>query len=111
LMRSWIQPPVIVDESGDTDVFETIEYAERYLEPIDVEEERYVAFDSAGRLLRLSATPQSVHIEAAEEIPNHAEVVHELLLKFLNDCGSDDPRLSSLSLGELARRSLAFATR
>ena len=49
--KSWIKPPIIVDESGDTDVFETIEYAERYLEPIDVEEERFVAFDSTGRLL------------------------------------------------------------
>jgi len=110
-MKSWIKPPIIVEESGDTEVFESIEYAERYLEPIDVEEERYVAFDSTGRLLRLTATPQSVTIEAAEEVPNHGEVVRELLIRFLKHCGSSDPDLSSLSLEELARKSLAFATR
>ena len=110
-MKSWIKPPIIVDETGPIYVFESIEYAERYLEPIDVEDNRYVAFDSAGRLLRLTATPQSVNIEAAEEIPNHGEVARELLIKFLKDCGSTDPQLSSFSLEELARRSLAFATR
>ena len=110
-MKSWIKPPIIVDETGYITVFETIEYAERYLEPIDVEEERFVAFDSTGRLLRLTATPRSVHVEAAEEVPNHAEVVRELLIEFLNTYVPNDPQLSSLSLEELARRSLAFATR
>ena len=110
-MKSWIKPPIIVDETGYITVFETIEYAERYLEPIDVEEERFVAFDSTGRLLRLTATPRSVHIEAAEEVPNHGDVVRELLIKFLHGCRVNDPQLSSLSLEELARRSLAFATR
>lgn len=110
-MRSWIKPPIIVDERGDTDVFESIEFAERYLEPIDVEDNRLVAFDSEGRLLRLMSTPRTVTIEAAEEVPNHGEVVRELLIKFLRNCGSNDPNLSSLSLQELAQRSLAFPTR
>lgn len=88
-MRSWINPPIIVDESGATDVFESIEYAERYLEPVDVEDNRYVAFDSTGRLLRLIATFPGVTIEAAEEAPNHAEVVRELLIRFLKNCGSN----------------------
>ena len=110
-MRSWIKPPIIVDEPGDPDVFESIEDAERYLEPIDVEANRFVAFDGEGRLLRLTSTPRSVTIEAAEEVPNHGEVVRELLIEFLKNCGSVDPNLSSLSLEELAKRSLAFPTR
>lgn len=110
-MRDWIRPPIVVDESGDTFVFESLYYAERYLEPIDVEEDRFVAFDSTGRLLRVLPTTPSVTIEAAEETPNHTERTRELLIKFLQNCGSTDPNLSSLTLSELAERSLAFKTR
>lgn len=106
-----IKPPVIVDETGPIYIFESVEYAERYLEPIDVEDNRYVAFDSEGRLLRLLPTHPRISIEAAEEVPNHGEVVRELLIQFLKNCGSVDPNLSSLSLQELAKRSLAFPTR
>ena len=110
-MRSWIKPPIIVDESGDTCVFESLFYAERYLEPIDVEDNVYVAFDSVGRLLRLLPTTPNITIEAAEEVPNHAERVRELLIKFLENCRSTEPNLTSLTLAELAQKSLAYKTR
>lgn len=110
-MRTWIKPPIIVDETGPIYVFESIELAERYLEPIDVEDNRYIAFDSTGRLLRLTSTPRSVTIEAAEEVPNHAERVKELLIDMLRACRCSDPNLSSLTLEELVQKSLPFATR
>jgi hypothetical protein len=111
-MKSWIKPPIIVHDPGDIDVFDSIESAERYLEPIDVEENiLLVAFDSVGRLLRLLPTTPRVTIEAAEEVPNHAEQVRELLIKFLKDCRSTEPNLSSLTLAELVQKSLAFKTR
>ena len=110
-MKSWIKPPIIVDESGDTDVFDSIEAAAIYLEPIDVEDNIFVAFDSTGRLLRLLPTTPQITIEAAEEVPNHAERLRELLIKFLNDCRSSEPNLSSLTLPELVEKSLAFKTR
>ena len=110
-MKDWIKPPIIVDESGDTIVFDSIEAAAIYLEPIDVEDNIFVAFDSAGRLLRLLPTTPQITIEAAEEVPNHAERLRELLIKFLKDCRSTEPNLSSLTLPELVQKSLAFKTR
>lgn len=111
LMKHWIKPPVIVDETGDTDVFESVEHAEMYLEPIDVEHNRFIAFDSVGRLLRLIPTTPRITIEAAEEVPNHAERLRELLIQFLKNRRVTDSNLSNLSLAELVQKSLAFKTR
>ena len=110
-MKQWIKPPVIVDETGDIDVFESVEAAEIYLEPIDVENDRFVAFDSVGRLLRLLPTTPRVTIESAEEFPNHAGRLRELLIQFLKDCGSTDPDVSKLEVPELVQKSLAFKTK
>jgi len=111
VMRILIKPPVIVDETGPIYVFESVEDAEMYLEPIDVENNRYIAFDSVGRLLRLIPTTPRITIEAAEEVPNHAERLRELLIQFLKDCRVTDSNLSNLSLHELVQKSLAFKTR
>lgn len=110
-MRILIEPPIIIDERGATDIFDSIESAELYMEPIDVEDNRYVAFDSVGRLLRILPTTPIVSIEAAEEVPNHAGRLRELLIKFLRDCGSTDPNVATLTLAQLVEKSLAFKTR
>jgi len=110
-MHILIEPPIILDESGDTGVFDSIESAELDMEPIDVEDNRYVAFDSVGRLLRILPTTPRVTLEAAEEFPNHAEQVRALLIKFLGDCGSTDPNLPTLTLEQLVQRSLPFKCR
>ena len=107
-MKHLIQPPVVIDESGATDIFETAEAAEIYMEPEDVEAQRYKAFDSAGRLLRILPTTPQVTIEPAELVPTHSEQLRTLLAKFLRDCGSPDLDLSSLTLQELVQRSLKF---
>ena len=110
-MRILIQPPIIVDETGPIYVFDSIEAAAIYLEPIDVEDNIYVAFDSTGRLLRLLPTTPQITIEAAEEVPNHTEQVREILIKFLKRFHPTDPNLSNLTLRELVEKSLAFKTR
>jgi competence transcription factor ComK len=51
-----MKPPIIVDEKGPVYIFETLRDAELYLEPIDVKNNRYVAYDSESRWLRLRAT-------------------------------------------------------
>ena len=107
-MKILIEPPVIVDETGPIYVFESVEAAELGLEPIDVVDNRYLAFDSVGRLLRLIPTTPRITIEAAEEVPNHAERLRELLIKFLKDCRVTDSNLSDLSLPELVQKSLSF---
>jgi hypothetical protein len=48
-----IQEPIILGGDGGAEVFQTKEEAERYTEPVDIENGEYVAYDAAGRLLDL----------------------------------------------------------
>ena len=45
--------PIFVYEHGDLNIFETVEDLENYLEPIDVENDEYIAYDGSGHLLKL----------------------------------------------------------
>ena len=54
-----MKPPIIIDEHGDVEVYNSVEEAAMNLEAIDVENNEYIAYDSEGRLLRL--IPNSVH--------------------------------------------------
>ena len=62
-----MKPPIIVYENGDVSVFASVEDAEISLEPPDVESNRYVAYDSEGRLLRLIPTSPRIKIKSAEQ--------------------------------------------
>ena len=106
-----IQPPIIVNETGAIDVFDSVEAAERYLEPIDVAKNRFVAFDSEGRLLRLTATSLRVTIEAAEDPPQHVEDARQLLIKLLGDVGVTEANVSEKSLADLVEIGLKYTTR
>lgn len=46
--------PIIVNENGDLSVFQTREAVCDYLEPLDVKNGEYEAYDSSGYLLKLS---------------------------------------------------------
>lgn len=115
--------PIIVDEHGDMSFFESVEHAERKLEAIDVRNEEYVAYDSEGRLLRVTiergeapiffgldkTTVDYVVIESAEDEPSHAPQLRAALVDFLERIGVslDDPE--SLSLQELVSKGAAHA--
>ena len=49
-----IKLPIIIDEHGDISVFMSIAEASDYIEPIDVRNNEYLAYDSEGRCLELS---------------------------------------------------------
>lgn len=51
-----MRPPIIIDEHGDISIFQSVEDAARYIEPIDVRKNEYVAYDSSGFLLELVPT-------------------------------------------------------
>ncbi len=109
--RPGITPPIIVDEQGTATVFESVEDAERYLEPIDVRNGEYVAYDSEGRLLRLLPTSPRITIENADLEPHHANEVRELLVRLLSYTGVPVEILRSESLQELVARSLEYKTK
>src|SRR5690606_19360688 len=48
--------PIIVSENGDILVFPTVGEACAYLEPIDVKNGEYIAYDSDGQLLELKVS-------------------------------------------------------
>lgn len=47
-------PPIFVDEHGDVSAFRSVSYAESWMEPIDIENREYTAYDASGRLLAIS---------------------------------------------------------
>lgn len=48
-----IKLPIIIDEHGDISIFLSVAEACDYLEPIDVKNNEYSAYDSEGRCLKL----------------------------------------------------------
>jgi hypothetical protein len=99
--------PIIVVESGDILFFTSLIIAERYLEPIDVRNNEYTAYDSEGRLLCLIPCENTVKIELAEEKPTHADKLKEALLDFFTEVGFATDLLSQASLEELIREGLS----
>jgi hypothetical protein len=87
-------PPIFVDNRGDVSTFRSVSYAQSYLEPIDIENREYTAYDASGRLLALSADRRHVYISLAEQEPTHSEPLAKVLRQFLRavkDPAGDDP--------------------
>lgn len=109
--RHGISPPIIVDEQGTATIFEFVEDAERYLEPIDVRNGEYVAYDSEGRLLRLLPTSPHITVESAESEPSHTNEVKDLLIRLLRYTGAAEETLTGETVSGLVARSLKYKTR
>jgi hypothetical protein len=106
-----MKTPIIVDENGPVYIFETLKDAELYLEPIDVSNNRYVAYDSEGRLLRLRPTEPRVTIESAESIPTHSSELRAALIGYLGYFGVDKDWLAQASLKEMVEKSVDYKTK
>jgi hypothetical protein len=106
-----MKPPIIIDERGDTDIFETVEDAERYIEPIDAEHKVLVGYDSEGCLLRLDPAFPRVTIRAMESEPSHAAELREVLIKFLANIGIDKGELLKEPLSNLIARAVQYKTK
>jgi hypothetical protein len=48
-----VKPPIVVSEPGNIDLFKSVQEAERYLEPPNVEDGETIVHDSEGRRLSL----------------------------------------------------------
>ncbi len=73
-----MKAPIVVYDHGDVSIFESAEDAENYLEPIDVEREEYVAYDSEGYLLRLAVNVKSRRIWGILPIREKGVVLQEI---------------------------------
>lgn len=106
-----MKPPIIIDENGALTFFKSLTDAERYLEPIDVRNQEYIAYDSEGRRLELRVEEEEVgagllgfgktrrervRIAQAEEVPAHAEELKKTLRASLQKLGVSLESLHSL---------------
>ena len=105
-----MKPPIIINENGSLSFFKSVADAERYLEPIDVRNQEYVAYDSDGCRLELRVEEEVVAgllglgktrrervcIIQAEEVPAHAEELKNILRASLQEIGSSQESLHSL---------------
>lgn len=103
-----MKPPIIIYDNGDLLIFESIEKAESYLEPIDID--IYTAYDCEGHLLFLIEQGERVTIRLAETEPNHVNELRHVLIDFLSRIGNEYDELSKALLEELIVKSLEYKT-
>lgn len=108
-----MRPPLIlVDRTGDIEIFDTAAELEQYAEPADVLQDEYVAYDSEGRLLRLQVVQvvrgrflkvclPVVRVVEAEQEPAHQDDLKAALCRFLAQLGYTDAEGEQQSLSNL----------
>ena len=109
-----MKTPIIVDGHGNVSIFESVEYAEQYLEPIDVKNEEYVVYNGEGHLLQLEISQkellpifgrteliETVKISTTESTTNHSGELRKLLINFFRETKTALQKNDLLSLREL----------
>lgn len=110
-----MKPPILLYADGSFDFFKSVEEAERYAEPIDVQNHEYVAYDSEGRRLELRVEEEvvvglfglgkinreRVRIVQAEDTATHAEELKNLLRVSLQSSGTPLDSLHAATLQDL----------
>ena len=76
-------PPVIINENGDVSVYKTADAAAQNLEPIDVENNEYTAFDSEGYPLQLTPGQHTVSIPGRTGAAADPDTLAKILRSFL----------------------------
>lgn len=111
-----MRPPfVLIDSTGDIEVFDTVQKLEQYAEPADVLQNEFVAYDSEGRLLSLQVVHvvrgrflkvrlPVVRVVEAEQEPAHRDDLRRSLLRFLVQLGDDETVCEQFSLSDLLSR-------
>ncbi len=57
-----MKTPILINEHGDVSAFTSVEEAEAYMEPIDVERGEYVVTDAAGLPLSVVVVSEEVSL-------------------------------------------------
>ena len=94
--------PIIVNEHGDVQVFESVNDAETALEAIDVRNDEYVAYDADGQRLLVSVVEENDHVQISyeEDRGNGREELKKILSVFLVRTGHPD-EVKEMSLQQL----------
>jgi hypothetical protein len=110
-----VRPPIVADNKGDVLVFDSVDKAERYLEPIDIRNGEYVIYDRDGR--RINGTViedgsvERVKLEPMSEPGNGRGELYRVLTEFLKRVsGAGDTDIEPRSLDELIEMAIRFKT-
>jgi hypothetical protein len=112
--------PIFVIEGFDVSIYASVEDAERHLESPDILDNRYVAYDSEGRLLILKAprpktrkffgiqsvTVDKINISCDESQPLHSEALKKELKELLKHFGVSPAWLEKAPLKDLVTKSI-----
>jgi len=83
-----MRPPIIVNNRGDVGIFDSVERAERDLEPIDIRNGEYVIYDSEGRLVECVITTrflnETVRLHPSPEGEVNPEALRQVVIDFLS---------------------------
>lgn len=80
-------PIFVVEGLDNVNVFDTVEDAQRFLEPWWVKQKEGAVYDAEGRLLRLDTDKIRVTISIEEEEPMHANELENILRSYLKAGG------------------------
>lgn len=100
-----MKAPIIVDNHGDTNVFSSVERAERYMEAADVEDGEYLVFDSEGHVLEPTVSADGhVKLRAAHSGTSFAPQLRWALIDMLQHAGVSARQLDGAALQDLLSR-------
>jgi hypothetical protein len=101
------RPPIFILEELDVAVFDSMEDAERFLEPWQIKKGGGRIFDADGRLIRAEVSGYRVVLTLAEERPSHAHELEDVLrryLKAIGDIAADSSKCDLPCLVDACRR-------
>jgi hypothetical protein len=110
-----MKPPIFVFEPNDLTIFESVENAERYIEPPEVRDGSLFFYDSEGRVLEGSVYKDSRGIELCrisegKECKFVPDTLREVISSSLELLGYSREDLDRMDLSRLADESLKFKT-
>ena len=111
-----MESPIIAHNKGDVLVFESVELAEQYLEPIDVVNGEYAIYDSRGRRINgvivTHRGVEHVRLEPASDSGGAADELRRVLVAFLTHAlNVPDGGLHESSLEDLVKAAQQFKTK
>jgi hypothetical protein len=110
--------PVIVSENGDLMIFKSVEQAQAALEPIDVKNGEYVAYDSEGFLLAFEivrfkknnifrANHEVEAVELKKSTKHCPKQLSELLIQFFKNTNTYVREDDSAKLQDLIQKAIS----
>jgi hypothetical protein len=103
-----IKPPVFLCEGLDVLAYDSIEAAERHIEPASITGDETI-YDSEGRLLHVEAVSKKrVSIQSLEPKPEHNNELRKALVSYLLHTGESEALLAHASLEDLVTKMMKY---